>query len=212
MKTCKEEGCEGKHVARGYCSKHYYHYKNRGVFTSLRRKEAGRGCAVEECDNKHYSRDYCRKHYARLLRSGSAVPPTPEEKYGFCPTHPDTLATVRYDGVRMCKPCYARLFYYNGPKGTGSRFGVRSEYVDYAGAHYRIRTERGRASEHDCVDCGQKAEEWSLDTLENTIIAKKGRAGSPYSLVVSDYSPRCKECHISHDVFLRDGKGYGNWE
>lgn len=30
MKMCKVEGCNGKHVAKGYCKKHYQQYKRHG--------------------------------------------------------------------------------------------------------------------------------------------------------------------------------------
>ena len=30
MKTCSVEGCNGKHVAKGYCSKHYQQMKRYG--------------------------------------------------------------------------------------------------------------------------------------------------------------------------------------
>ena len=37
MKTCKVEGCNGKHVAKGYCDKHYRQYKRHGEISERTR-------------------------------------------------------------------------------------------------------------------------------------------------------------------------------
>ena len=37
MKTCKVEGCNGKHIAKGYCDKHYRQYKRYGKISERTR-------------------------------------------------------------------------------------------------------------------------------------------------------------------------------
>lgn len=39
MKTCKVEGCNGKHKAKGYCDKHYQQYKKYGYILDRSRKD-----------------------------------------------------------------------------------------------------------------------------------------------------------------------------
>lgn len=78
------------------------------------------------------------------------------------------------------------------------------DQVGYVAAHGRVRRARGNASEHQCVDCGCQARDWSL---------RKG-AGRPHvggrddGLMVSgdpvDYDPRCRSCHGKYD-----GWGHG---
>lgn len=40
MRTCSVEGCENKHFGKGYCSKHYYHYKKYGYIPERTRFDA----------------------------------------------------------------------------------------------------------------------------------------------------------------------------
>ena len=51
--------------------------------------------------------------------------------------------------------------------------------------HKRIYRKHGPASNHPCIDCGQKAKDWS-----NT---------GKYTDRIEDYVPRCRSCHIKHD-------------
>jgi len=69
--------------------------------------------------------------------------------------------------------------------------------VSYSGLHYRIRAERGPASQHSCADCGRQAADWSYD---NTGIDEKvSEEGLLYSTDITQYSPRCKPCHRIFD-------------
>ncbi len=58
----------------------------------------------------------------------------------------------------------------------------------YSAAHLRTQAERGRAVEHDCIDCGQQAAQWSF----------RGIPGD-YSTDPHDYDARCVPCHRVHD-------------
>lgn len=82
----------------------------------------------------------------------------------------------------------------------------RKEAVGYANAHWRVKGERGRASEHACVDCAGPAQEWSYDHRDpDELTEAHPRTGEPmaYSLDPSFYSPRCKSCHGIFDNNLR---------
>lgn len=69
--------------------------------------------------------------------------------------------------------------------------------VSYAAAHDRVRRTRGRASQFQCVDCGQGAAHWSLDRDSQHI---RFENGMPYSTDRNDYQPRCVPCHKRYDL------------
>jgi hypothetical protein len=57
----------------------------------------------------------------------------------------------------------------------------------YARIHGNIRKMRGRAIEHDCVDCSEPADDWSHthETDDENIW---------------NYRPRCTRCHYIYDA------------
>lgn len=52
--------------------------------------------------------------------------------------------------------------------------------------HKRLYRKHGKASAHDCVDCGNKAKDWSNET-------------DNYTDNIDDYRPRCRSCHVKKD-------------
>lgn len=76
---------------------------------------------------------------------------------------------------------------------------TRKEVPGYAGIHTRLRTERGKAREHRCADCGRQAADWSYVVCAEELIGRKGRGAHPYCLHLEHYVPRCKACHIATD-------------
>ena len=81
----------------------------------------------------------------------------------------------------------------------------RKDVVTYRTAHERIWTERGRADEHQCADCGETAAQWSYDKTDPNELRQPNRNGWPqvtelvYSLDPYRYQPRCLSCHIKFD-------------
>jgi hypothetical protein len=69
---CIVEGCDNKHLAKGYCSKHYMQIKRKGKI--IPDKNVTIGCIVEDCDNKHLAKGYCNKHYQQMRRLGKITP------------------------------------------------------------------------------------------------------------------------------------------
>jgi hypothetical protein len=193
--VCMEDGCSLSIISRGYCRRHYSQHRNKGEFT----KEV---CAVEDCDKSLYARNYCQNHYSNFLRSGYPLGVRAERDDFPC----DCGKPVYARG--MCKACYSRSWYREAEVTPQPEH--RKEFVEYSGAHLRLRSDRGRAKSHECVDCGGPAEEWSLNPDAETLVSRRGaRIGSRYSLNSWDYSPRCKPCHIALDVAVRAGAGYG---
>src|SRR5690606_2960253 len=70
-------------------------------------------------------------------------------------------ANLRSGSTRSCG-CLARELAAENVVKVAVR-GYRKDVVGYGAAHERVYRKRGRASQHDCVDCGERAEEWSYD-------------------------------------------------
>lgn len=67
----------------------------------------------------------------------------------------------------------------------------------HGAVHDRLAALRGRAKDHTCADCPERAYDWSYvggDPAE--LIARRGRC----SLDPSYYIPRCRRCHRQHDT------------
>lgn len=62
----------------------------------------------------------------------------------------------------------------------------------YQSFHTRLRRDRGSAAEQRCVDCDQRAEEWSYDHQDPEELAQDGVR---YSVKPEHYQPRCRSCH-----------------
>ena len=100
MKTCKIEGCEKRHVARGWCNMHYKRWKAHGDPLVLFPNRPAPGCRVPLCEyaGKHYSAGYCNAHYIRLRRRGDVGDPgarwfkDPEEAF---------VSRVAWDGEHL---------------------------------------------------------------------------------------------------------------
>jgi hypothetical protein len=69
--------------------------------------------------------------------------------------------------------------------------------VSYATAHARMRQDRGKAAEHQCRHCDQRAEQWAYDWTDPNEIAS---FNGPYSLDQSKYLPLCRACHERFDA------------
>lgn len=72
----------------------------------------------------------------------------------------------------------------------------------YEAFHTRLRRQLGSAAMQACVDCNDKAEEWSynhLDPNEALVESRSGRKLVRYSASAEYYEPRCKSCHRKFD-------------
>lgn len=61
MEECKIENCNRIAKIRGYCLKHYHHWR-------LENQE--KICSVEGCDEPVHAKGYCRRHYVQIWRHG----------------------------------------------------------------------------------------------------------------------------------------------
>ena len=73
-RTCTVAGCDGKHMAKGYCMKHYYSVRRYGRTYLVRegnwnahRPFSDRTCDLPGCEAKHYALSLCYRHW-RIAR------------------------------------------------------------------------------------------------------------------------------------------------
>jgi len=79
-KICSIEGCNEKHLAKGYCGKHY------------REQIRKRKCSVDGCSKKQFAKEFCYGHYfkQREKRCTKENCSRPYHSKGFCKTHYDS--------------------------------------------------------------------------------------------------------------------------
>ncbi len=81
------------------------------------------------------------------------------------------------------------------------RWGVE---ISYGTAHVRVREARGRACDHECIDCGRQAEQWSYRGDSAHELQGWNQPRAPHSWMTygphpEDYDPRCRLCHGAFD-------------
>jgi hypothetical protein len=79
---------------------------------------------------------------------------------------------------------------------------VADTKLGYNTAHRWLRLDRGHASTHRCVDCGERARDWSYayERATQRHFDASCQPSAPYSLNPNDYDPRCKRCHANYDM------------
>lgn len=75
------------------------------------------------------------------------------------------------------------------------------EQPSYAAAHQRLKKVRGRAADHQCVDCDEPAKHWSYsNNAPDQIVGIHQGYRVVYSLDPKQYAPRCARCHKRFDM------------
>ena len=161
-------------------------------------------CVIEGCDRRRAGRGWCKMHWHRWRRHGDPTkvlvagvdfnqksPCSVEDcdrlahAHGFCMTH---LTRWRKHGDPLfVAPILGRP--------------LVGEVPTFAAIHKRLSRKRGSAREYPCVDCGDRAAEWSyMGGDPNELRGRSGRSVVPYSLDLSLYAPRCVRCHRIFDA------------
>ena len=76
VKTCSVEGCNGKHLAKGYCANHYYQFKRNGYIPTRTRLDANEiiDCidhaeiVIYDKQNKEIARAIIDSEYIELIK------------------------------------------------------------------------------------------------------------------------------------------------
>ena len=78
--VCSVEGCDAPVKAHGWCSAHYFRWRNHGdlqVDVPVRKWGGDPICSIEGCERKSDTKGLCRSHYTRLLQHGDPFPEIP---------------------------------------------------------------------------------------------------------------------------------------
>lgn len=161
------------------------------------------GCAVDGCDRtKIFARGWCAAHWSRWRRTGSTGAPEVWDRkpqpcmiegcsksrkmQGYCLNHGRHIAKGGHPDF------VGPIVKFGEDNGSWKGSGV-----GYTGAHMRVRDARGPASRQSCVDCGERAREWSYNHSDPTEL--RTPKGMSYSADPSMYEPRCASCHRQFD-------------
>lgn len=103
------------------------------------------------------------------------------------------------DGWRKgyCSACYSRTLRGIPLEQTRVKEISPESKSAYMLAHNRVRRLRGRASEHECVLCGERAEHWAYQ--HHCATKRIESVNGPYSDNYEDYAPMCLPCHRAYD-------------
>lgn len=111
IKRCKIEGCNNKHVAKGYCRTHYYRYKRYGNPLEVRQiqsRNTDGSCKIKGCERKHHAKGYCKYHHYRWKKYGDPLYERPKTcKIEGC--------SKKIDSWGMCQMHYRRLRVHGSP-------------------------------------------------------------------------------------------------
>lgn len=228
-RSCDFEGCPRPHFAKGYCNTHYCRIRRNG--TLLVKGAHGRQaasdigtCGVHGCSRPGQCRAsemrVCLMHYKRWKAKGEfgpaqAVRPRNTNKTScaveacsdmqvgnrsYCHMH-DTRFRRHGDPLRVVPISERKL-----PRGPDNP-NWSGDSATYSAMHLRVRKARGSASEHACVDCGKRAQQWAYDRKDPEV---RDSNFGPYSVHLCHYEARCIPCHKRFDLeAIRGAQGKG---
>lgn len=158
-------------------------------------------CRIDGCSNKRgLAKGLCSTHYHRLRKTGSTDPvPRVNARRPCVIEGCEVLATAK----GLCDKHYRRLLKHGDPLRDAKSGGQRGAHVSYSGAHLRVKTDRGDASNYPCDVCGSPAQQWAYDHLDphELFDPRAGRGkGRTYSAKSEHYRPMCARCHVSYDL------------
>jgi hypothetical protein len=96
-----------------------------------------------------------------------------------------------------------RRWRLNGDPGTVAWVRKTGDDVTYEAVHWQVSQARGKASDHACEHCGQRAAQWAYD---RSGVAEKRTGpdhrfpGLPYSKDLTRYMALCISCHKRFDL------------
>jgi hypothetical protein len=189
VKECSVEGCGRRHVARGYCHKHYTNLRHKGQFQDIRPMNRT-SCTVEGCSKKHYALGLCSVHWARQNRTGS-IETTLHFNVGKCLIDG---CNNEQDTKGYCQKHYQRLRLHGDASYCGKSHSKGKNNVNWKGGvaqykdHYKmkkLRLEKLQSVDYVCEICGGVAKE--VHHLD------KNKAHHE----LSNFVAVCRKCHLS---------------
>jgi len=197
MNACSVEGCDRKVKTRGFCGMHYKRFMKTGDPGEVEPRRGGKECSVDGCNKEYVASGYCGMHYQRWRSTGNPGEATPKRiaDQGDCQIDRcEQKARARF----LCEK-HLKRFYDFGEDGI-TRISERDQLhiLTYNGAHKRTTARRGRADQHACIRCGDRAGEWAYQHNDPQEVWDE--RGIPYSLDPNHYEPMCIPCHRSFDL------------
>lgn len=149
---------------------------------------------VDQTTHYHRTRlqDLTGKRFGTLVALDRDLNASTRRGHWRCQCDCGAIKTVRaaYLTSGISSTCGDRAVHPAAPNGMG-----RPHYMT---AHNRLRSQRGPASDHSCVDCGATAVHWSLDPQPGHVVYTVD-GQYPFSDDVMAYRPRCAACHFYFD-------------
>lgn len=157
----------------------------------------------------------CEKHYMRNRRHGDASYSAPDALVGARIGRLTVVRRSRSGYVIAQCDCGELIERERRVIRRALRSGIDSrcnklnrhgladdaEHVGYGQMHHVVAAERGRASQHKCVDCNSHADEWSYDGGDpDEIWCRVREHVLAVGTRVEFYSPRCRPCHRRYDL------------
>lgn len=68
--TCSVSDCTNRHLARGWCKKHYHRWYRHGDPLFVLTPST---CSIPDCDGRYEARGWCTKHYQRWQHHGNPL-------------------------------------------------------------------------------------------------------------------------------------------
>jgi len=161
-------------------------------------------CSVQGCtalNPKRLKRGMCPGHYHRWYRTGNTGSPTIKPLNHNKPRNHGCKATD-CDSTHYAKGYCTRHYTQAHKWGVVDQPDRRlsGHNITYTGMHKRIKDKRGKASQHQCINCDNQANEWAYNHQDpNQLTETRGGKTKPYSPDHSFYDPMCKRCHTKRD-------------
>jgi len=126
---CSVDGCDGKHKAKGFCSKHYHRYLKYGdphkIIKPNRVKHLE--CCVDGCKNNVSAKNMCKNHYMKTFLHGDPL-------YSHPKMHGMSKSPEYRSWKAMKNRCYRkshRSYYRYGGRGITVCDRWRNSFVSF---------------------------------------------------------------------------------
>lgn len=173
-------------------------------------------CSQPDCEQKVKRRGLCYGHYMKWWRYGDPAYEAPRRRADLLGQRfGDVVVVDELDaGHWECRCDCGRTTRVRGSSLTSGGTTTcgdgpthhRAMSISYGAAHWRVRRDKGRASDHHCADCESRAAHWSYDHADPDEIISAG--GLPYSGDSDHYVPRCVSCHKRFDLDRSASRDY----
>lgn len=159
-----------------------------------------RTCKVDDCERTARQRGICATHYRRWRETGVVGGPIEPRTKNAGLTCKTEVCGRPAKERGWCMQHYQRWHRGRETETPIQPPSPRLDVVGYRGLHARLVRDFGVASDHSCVDCGGRADDWSYDNADPSELIQMidGKPWS-YSLDPDHYAPRCATCHIRLD-------------